>query len=332
MFFKLEQRVWLFLNTNTSADFTYKHEQKIVRVNVRGLSPGEQPISSSREMEAVCTSQTEHELSAKMVPHFEDFLAAKGSLIPAEGLPQQVLSLKDHVSTQLRDYSARTVRVMRWRAGQLSGDHDVVLSPGSILTATLQFSNDGTLWKSFLEISGRPEIHQSIRVSEEFRSDIESMVANAQDEPLAHGLFLEAWRQRFRNPRSALTIGITALETGVKELISKLLPSAKWLADNSPSPPVIKILQEYVPTLPALCLFSGKVVAPPDDIMKVLMKAVQMRNLTTHRGIAPTDLHGLEEILLCVRDTIWLLDYYAGSSWALTHIRGHVRSQLPASS
>jgi hypothetical protein len=279
-------------------------------------------------MEAVCTAQTEHALSAKMLTHFEDLLAAKGSLIPAEGLPQPVLSLKDQISTLLHDYSTRTVRVIRWRAGQLSGDHGVVLQPGSIFTATLQFSNEGTLWKSFLEISARPELHQATRVSEEFRSDIESMVANAQDEPLAHGLFLEAWRQRFRNPRSALTIGITALETGVKELISKLLPSAKWLADNSPSPPVIKILQEYVPTLPALCRFSGKVVAPPDDVVKTLVKAVQMRNLTTHRGIAPTDLHGLEEILLCVRDTIWLLDYYAGSSWALAHIRGHVRSQL----
>ncbi len=110
MFFKLEQRVWLFLNTSTSADFTYKQEQQIVRVNVRSLSPGEQPISSSREMEAVCTSQTERELSAKMVPHFEDFLAAKGSLIPAEGLPQRVLSLKDQIAGACNEMAGGTVK------------------------------------------------------------------------------------------------------------------------------------------------------------------------------------------------------------------------------
>ncbi len=230
MFFKLEQRVSLFLNQNTSADFTYQFQKKIIRVNLRNLSPGEQPISSSRAMEAVCTARTEYELSAKILPHFENFLAAKGSQIPADGLPQPVLSLKDQISALLREYSVRTVRAIRWRAAQSSGDHDVILSPGGILKATLQFSNDGSLWKSFLEIGGEFEIHQAVFVSEEFRSEIQSMVANAQDEPLSHALFLEAWRQRFRYPRSALTIGITAVETGVKELISNLLPSAKMVS------------------------------------------------------------------------------------------------------
>ena len=88
--------------------------------------------------------------------------------------------------------------------------------------------------------------------------EIVRMVESGDQEPVAHQLLREAWELRSSNPRSALAIGIAAAEIGVKDLIASLVPNAQWLVMEMPSPPVVKILREYLPMLPVRGRFKDK--------------------------------------------------------------------------
>jgi len=141
-----------------------------------------------------------------------------------------------------------------------------------------------------------------------------------QDEPIYHVLFREAWEQRSSSPGSALVIGMSALEVGVKSLIATLVPDARWLAMHLPAPPLIQILVDYVPTLPAQHAFSGKVKPPPPAVLDAIRKGVTLRNDLAHRGERPPDFDTLESILLAIKDCLWLFDYYGGYAWAAEFI------------
>ncbi len=90
---------------------------------------------------------------------------------------------------------------------------------------------------------------------------------------------------------------------------------------NVPSPPLVKMLQEYLPQLPVRCKIQGKVLPPPDEILNTLRKAVTLRNRVAHASGMALKYDTVEEILLAVRDVLWLLDYYRGMKWAYDHAR-----------
>lgn len=69
---------------------------------------------------------------------------------------------------------------------------------------------------------------------------------------------------------------------------------------------------------------------PPRRIRAVLGEGVELRNRIAHVGSVDLGRDRLEEILLAVRDVLWLLDYYQGSTWALEHIRPETRKELEA--
>jgi hypothetical protein len=117
----------------------------------------------------------------------------------------------------------------------------------------------------------------------------------------------------------------------VKELVASLVLDAEWLVGNLPSPPLVKMLEEYLPLLPVRCTIGGKALPPPQDALKSLRKGVTLRNQIAHAGGVTLKYETLEEVLLAVRDVLWLLDYYGGMEWAYEHVRDETKAMLESS-
>jgi hypothetical protein len=119
-----------------------------------------------------------------------------------------------------------------------------------------------------------------------------------------------------------------AAETGVKHLISTLVPAAAWLVEEIPSPPLVQILEKYVPSLPARLTINGKVLPPPDWLISVIRKGVRLRNEIVHGHQTELKSDSLREILLAVRDLLYLYDLYAGHEWAVQYLSVRMWSSL----
>ncbi len=80
------------------------------------------------------------------------------------------------------------------------------------------------------------------------------------------------------NRRNALIMGVAAAETAVKHAVATLEPRSGWLGQNTASPPIVPMLENYLPEL-----------APPPHLVapkkarRVLQDAVEARNQLVHR-------------------------------------------------
>lgn len=149
--------------------------------------------------------------------------------------------------------------------------------------------------------------------------------------PIYHELLTEAFKhRRNRNPKGALVMGAAALESTVKQCISALVPNTSWLLNSIQSPPISKILRDYIPTIPTKNLVNGKVHIPK-SLRKTVHTGIEARNKILHTGsIAESDknlesyCHNISSatyhFLYAVQDIVWLLDYYQGQDWALDYV------------
>jgi hypothetical protein len=136
------------------------------------------------------------------------------------------------------------------------------------------------------------------------------------EEPIAHHLLREAKSLYGANPRSALLIAVAAVEVGLKTLIAELVPAASWLVEETPSPPISKIIGEYLEQLPCRIRIHDRVIAPPKPWRNQIADAVKARNALAHGGRFVLSLPELEKILSAVENVLYLLDYYTGHAWA----------------
>jgi hypothetical protein len=144
---------------------------------------------------------------------------------------------------------------------------------------------------------------------------LKDLYQNGSEEPLARQLLREARSLRSSNPRAALVIGVSAAEVGVKKLIGFLVPHAQWLVDELQTPPLTKMLRQYLPSLPVKKGFTGKALSPPNELLNVLDDAVKARNKVIHVGIGPPNYTELGEMLDAVGDLLWVCDIYSGHAW-----------------
>jgi hypothetical protein len=155
------------------------------------------------------------------------------------------------------------------------------------------------------------------------------MVEAGGQEPIAHQLFREAWELEGSNPRSALAIGIAAAEIGVKDLIASLIPNARWLVMEAPSPPVVQILREYLAMLPVRARFQGKTLKPPSELITLIKKGIEYRNDLVHAGAPLPDWRELQSILHAVNDVLWICQLYTGAAWAGEYISAKTKQLWP---
>ena len=249
--------------------------------------------------------------------HFQD---------PSGG-PERYDQFVSQLHQELYAVASAVLWLTRWRV-DAGGPHQPILD----LCNMFFFTHDGkTFYPLPKPVHSYHEYQRHLSVTDEQKRQIVDYFEQGVREPFAHRLFREAWAERLNSPRSALIAGMAALEIGVKEMIADLVPDARWLVENLPSPDVVGILREGLTKLPTRLKIDGKVVSPPKEILDELKKAVTMRNTLAHSGRGHVSRDAVQDILCLIRDVLSLLDYYRGREWALSHISSATLQSLQGS-
>jgi hypothetical protein len=274
------------------------------------LGRGEFPEGSSPEGESDYFDAT----TARPVPK---------AVLPLHIMPPAFIDFASEVRAELWSFAFRTIRVLRWRLDQ-EGHHNPFASRGDF------WSFDGVDWARMPhETSLSMWQLWPLTPTDAALRDVMVTVDGGGDEPLSHQLLREATAQRHRNPRSALVIGVSAIEVAVKECIAALDPLATWLVQHLPTPPVERMLREYLPTLDSTNQIDGNVVSPPSALLDELKKAIGWRNRVTHGGHLDVPPDRVADFLeVTAHDILWLLSYYAGTEWALDNVSNPTRVAL----
>ncbi len=208
--------------------------------------------------------------------------------------------------------------LLRWRCN-LAGP--IELPP----LDEFEWSMDGVNWRLDPRRPAFPaaEWGPDLVIDAARRADLDAMLASNTREPLHQSLLREALSMRSSNPRSALAIGVTAAETAIKWLVGRVAPDAAWLVQNLPSPPIAKIVEEYLSTFPRTppMKFSAEVI-------KALKFVVNARNDLVHGKGTSLDDAMMERGFAALRDVVWLCDYYGGIPWAVNRVRPTTLAEL----
>lgn len=179
------------------------------------------------------------------------------------------------------------------------------------------WSVDKTEWQTMPSSFGvMIEQPRGINMSKTAVEEARDIWLSGQREPLAQELIREAFDVATGNPRSGLLIGLSALETGLKEYIAFRVENSDIILEKLPAPPVITILQEILPALHKSLSIQAKEFplgkAEADDVKKWVLR----RNRLAHGVEGSIDSAKLKQFLALVRSLLYTLDYYRDSKWA----------------
>jgi hypothetical protein len=251
---------------------------------------------------ALLVATSELEPSAKIDTQLEAARAEEKPRVYDE-LEESLRSFCEMVDKELFGASVRVFGLLRWRNA----------NPGSFrrfVDEGKEWSRDGEQWFQLpARVVPRGRVSRGLILTSDSEREVLQLASAGFFEPLAHELLREA-QAASRDPRTALISGIAALEIGV------------------PSPPVERLLLDYLPTLPARNLINEKVLPPPAAHMATIKKAVAMRNKVVHSGKAEVTWENANEALRVIADVLWLLDFYTGHAWALDHASRGMVEQL----
>jgi hypothetical protein len=209
-----------------------------------------------------------------------------------------------------------SIAILRWRYG-------ITDSPIKPMSSWVEaVSLDGTNWRSISTLRSLQIVFSGVikKVDNSALHEVGRLHNAGAEPPLGLLLINEARNQKVTHPRSCLVIAVAAAEIAIKQLIGELAPDARWLAENVPSPPIHKIMRDYLPTLKVKARFTKKSIRPPRQLLRRLEDAVQLRNKVVHAGEAPPDDEKLSKILTAMEDIIWVCILYSGQGWAAQHI------------
>jgi hypothetical protein len=227
------------------------------------------------------------------------------------------------VGGRLTGFLRRCLHVVRWRLSFPSLINPVRLSFG------LFWSVDGAEWKPVPGNFHSDFWSTSHKTWDDgIKTSVATILAAGDSEPLAHALLHEAWQQMLTHYRSSLMTAVSAAEVGFKEFAIGLWPQTEWLLSTIQSPPLEKMIAEFLPKLPVKNRFDGKAPFIPQSIIDVLKKkAIPLRNKVTHKG-EQIKSETLREILDAVKDFLYILDYYAGHTWAAECLRVETQYEI----
>ena len=203
------------------------------------------------------------------------------------------LDIARTAATRMHDFLQGFLRLTRWRTG-VYGDHKLI----RCAERGLEWSVDQVTWKS-ARLPGKGVGSSELRSTvyrDELVEQITNLLLRDEQEPTGHELLREAWNLRHGSPRSALVLGLSALEVGVKAFVATIVPNAEWLCFELPTPPIARILRDYLPQLPVRRKIGDKVFIP-SATLKTIQKATEQRNRVAHRGARVEYSDSLNETL-----------------------------------
>jgi hypothetical protein len=234
-------------------------------------------------------------------------------------MPPAFQDFAARVQEQLPRAGNRAVELLRWRSGELGPQRP--FASGRQVSWRLGHGE----WQSFPGSTALTIDHTALlEISPQAHADLQHLLSAGQTEPFAYELVREAWAVRTTSPRTALLIAITALEVAVKQYIAARVEAATWLVNNLPSPDVISLLRDYLPTLeppPAAPPSASKLDPLPGDLVELLKKRRNQRNDLIHRPeahVAPKPRITPERAtsaVLAVRQVFLRLDIANGQTW-----------------
>jgi hypothetical protein len=305
----------LYLQEGQLFELSVDSGSRLITIRIENCPPEELPkleLAGAR-----CVATTTGEAEEEKLVIFRDGAGKKDKVVQ---------SLLEGIRIALFETLKRTIHDFKWRHAVI-GSFDPIVQNSSLC-----WSTDGVNWQPAyptpkLEMVTKPGFMMQQSTPETVAS-LEKLVSSQIDEPIGHELYNEAYELKWSNPRSSLVIGIAALETGIKECASHLVPNAEWLINNVQSPPLPKMLSHLLPQLPVVNRIAGKVLPAPKSMIKRVAEAVETRNRIAHGRGGVIDPEELWDFLRTARDLLYLLDYYRGHEWAWENIGHQTRNEL----
>lgn len=251
---------------------------------------------------------------------------SKGYYPTSSFLPKDLQDLCVSKGNELEQHSSRFVGLLRWMGN----------ANGPAIFQERKDSRFGLYWKTTQDdYHGVPWPKQGpfelgIEAGLQWR-DAGSEVFSAlwhsnREEPLAHELLREAKGLAGVNNRSALLICYSALEVGLKQHIGACAPIAQWLAMHSPIPPILKILNEYLPEIHKNNPTFSNWISIKSRLNKKIDAFTKDRNKLAHRG---EKLKGsVEDYIQLTEDLLYAFDVLEGSDWATNHVSREFANSL----
>ena len=229
--------------------------------------------------------------------------------------PSDIQLLIENAESELSSQAGKLLKLLRWRQG--------VDAPGEIMEhQTLYWKAEEGNYSS-APFDGGPHHTEVVPVmyglhwNDADAKDLQQLwEKDGIEEPLGHTLVREAEALAYESPRSAILIMTAALETAVKMHISSIAADTEWLMEEVPSPPISKILRDYIPLVH---LRRGNELVFWDNVkpfIKKVQKLIELRNKIAHTGKIPEDAIPVHESIELVSDLLYLLDVLAGHVWA----------------
>lgn len=282
-----------------------------------------------------CTTCKKRSVNHKLYKHFQDFAkkvlprdssstvilpyqVAVGAEIDKAGnmpdgwavnldiFPSNFQNLYSEMYTELAEILKTYVCTLRWAQNASSKQ-----SPFGHIS--FEWSFDKQIWSSMPHnFSFSIEQHTGLQLKS--LALITKLWTEQRFEPLAHELLREAFDVLHTNPRSALLIGATALETGLKHYINFLLPNSNILLEKMPSPSPAVMLRDVIPELQVQ--LGKDTLSTQQQDFELLRKWTLLRNETAHGIQRKIDSIELKEFLQFIERLLYRLDERRGESWA----------------
>ena len=249
----------------------------------------------------------------------------EGCNLPFALVPPDLQAMCGEVFRILSSKVSRFISLLRWTQN-FDSPH------GKFMDAFLYWSDD--LKKPYIPFPVKPNSvtlpgMTGIQWTDAHQELTQELFSNPDaEEPLAHELLREAIALSADSQRSGLLTAVTALETGIKSHLAKLAPDTEWLLKETQSPPIFRILRDY---LPELYKRVGKDVSFWPQLkptIKRVQKLIEHRNIVAHTGFLPIEQHEFDAHIALVSDILYVLDVLEGFEWARTRVSPSVRKAL----
>lgn len=146
-------------------------------------------------------------------------------------------------------------------------------------------------------------------------SDFERVLqTTGASEPVAHAILRDAKWYFNDNPKAALLLAAVALETGTKQFLGRVCPDTDWLLENIQSPPIDRLIFEYMPT-------KGIDVSKIEKYKKEIKNIITERNNLVHKGETSIEVQDIYESIYIVNSMLYFYDEQSGFKWASEYVR-----------
>ena len=242
-----------------------------------------------------------------------------------EMLPDEIQSICKDMKLHLNKVLKRFTSILIWFQGLESSHQPFKMSPSVYWRV-----KEGSYYLLPFPKQGSFSVgmRKGISWRESDVDDLEKIWSTKDiDEPLAHELWREALAVSKSSPRSGFLILCTALETGVKQHISNVVPDAEWLITSIQSPPIAKILNKYFPILHSDSTIVTDWTKLTKEINAKCVKMIDYRNTLAHSGNFDEAIP-LNEYFKLVRNILYIIDALEGHEWAKNRVDLHMKKLL----